>query len=321
MTMQAILLTTYPEAFLNKGGGEYELLNIAHNLRKLGLVADIYSPYSKDISDYDTVIHFSVNASGLPMAEAVKAAGKKFILWPNFWVNKSAASTNAVAAHLAELADLVIFKSRIEKANFESVAPLPDEKTLIIPSAVDPIFLEAAPKNFFRESFGLDEYLVWIGIFEPRKNQLGTIFALHDLELPIVFIGNYRDESYYSACKVAAPDHFVFLEPMEQGSDILRAAIRESRLYLEPTFEPAGKSVIEAAISGARILVSNAPWEREHLGRFAVYVNPKDPQSIRGGVAHALATSVDPEQVRTLAQKHLMPRVLDRLVAFLTGAA
>lgn len=318
---QAVLLTTYPEAFLHKGGGEYELLDIAHNLRKLGLVADVYSPFSKSLANYGTVIHFSVNASGLPIVEAVKNTGKKLILWPNFWTSKVAANENAIATRLADLADIIVFKSHTEKTNFENVVSIYAEKALIIPTAVAPIFIDSTPENLFRKSFDLNEYLVWVGIFEPRKNQLGVINVLRDLELPIVFIGNYRDEAYYRACKAAAPDHFMFLEPMEQASDILRAAIRESRLYLEPTLEPAGKSVIEAAISGARVLVADQPWEREHLGRFAVYVNPKDAASIREGVRLALTTPVDPEQVQALAQKHLMPQVLDRLVSCISETA
>lgn len=318
MTTPMVLLTTYPEAFLNKGGGEYELLDIAHNLRKLGIVADTYSPYSKDLVNYDIVIHFSINSSGLPMLEAAKKAGKKIILWPNFWVNKAKATSNAIAKNIVDMADVVVFKSNTERINFKNIAPVPPEKSLMIPTPIDVIFASPTPERLFRKSFNLEKYLLWIGIFEPRKNQLAVITALEDLDIPMVFVGNYRDKKYFDACKKAAPEHFIFLDPMEQASDILRAAMRESRLYIEPTLEPAGKSVLEAAISGAQVLVSDQPWEHEHLGKFATYVNPKDPESIRNGVFNALRKPINQDQASALAQKHLMPQALDILVACIT---
>lgn len=320
MTAKPVLVTTYPEAFLHKGGGEYELLEIALNLRKLGIVADAYSPYANDLGAYETVIHFSVNPNGLPLVEAVKQAGKKLILWPNFWINETTAKPPALARFL-ELADIVVFKSTTERNTFDHVASLSSCRTLIVPVSVDPIYAASPPKSLFQDTFALGDYIVWVGIIEPCKNQLEVIHALREVNLPVVFIGNYRDEPYYQACKEAAPEHFLFLGPMEHKSDILRAAIRESRLYIEPALEPAGKSVLEAAISGARILVSDAPWEREHLGDFAVYVDPKDPKNIRAGVQLGLTTPVPQEQTAVLSQKHLLPGTLEELTAELTIAA
>lgn len=315
----SILLTTYPEAFFHKGGGEYELLETALNLRKLGFIADVYSPYSNVLESYNTIIHFSIHKSGLSTVKAIKAAGKRLILWPNFWTCQRAQSNDVVAQQFLEMADVVIFKSVTEKNNFELITSLENSQTLIVPTGVESIFADPTPKTLFRDTFGIDEYLVWVGIFEPRKNQLEVIRALRELDVPIVFIGNFREEAYYQACREAAPSHFIFLKPMEHRSDILRAAIRESRLYIEPTLDPAGKSALEAAICGTRVLVSEALWEREHLGDFAVYVNPTDHESLREGVRRGLTTSPHPDQVPILSQKHLLPNTLNKLAILLRG--
>jgi glycosyltransferase involved in cell wall biosynthesis len=317
MKNKAILFTTYPEAFFHKGGGEYELLEIALNMRKLGIVADVYSHYSFDINHYGIVIHFSIHPSGLPILEAAKAAGKKIILWPNFWAHKSATEASIISNRFLELADAVVFKSETEKTNFEIIAQPAKYRFFLVPTGIDPIFAEPTPDNLFKEIFGLNEYIVWVGIIEKQKNQLEVIQALYDLDIPIVFIGNYRDETYYQACRMAAPKHFVFLEPMEHKSDILRAAIRESQLYIEPTLEPAGKSVLEAATCGAKILVSDRPWEREHLGPLVTYVNPKDPDSLFYGVQDGLKKPADIELSSILKEKHLFPYVLNNLIVFL----
>ena len=77
---KSILLTTYHEAFLCRGGGEYEMLEVALNLRKLGFWTDVYSPYSRDLEHYDVVLHFSIQPSGLPLVEEARRAGKEVIL-------------------------------------------------------------------------------------------------------------------------------------------------------------------------------------------------------------------------------------------------
>jgi len=315
----SVLLTTYPEAFLHKGGGEYELLETALNLRKLGFIADAYSPYSNSLDNYANIIHFSINPSGLPLLQAVKAAGKRVVLWPNFWTTEPNHNSYPYISSFLNLSDLVVFKSNIEKINFEKIEPLDNIETIIVPTSVDKIFTDITPPSLFRESFGIDKYLVWVGIIEPKKNQLTAIQALSSLDVPIVFIGNYRDKSYYEACKNAASSKCLFLGPMEHKSDLLRAAIRESALYIEPSLEPAGKSILEAAICGARLLVSDNPWEHEHLGKFAIYVDPTDQESLRQGVQQGLVTSPPVSQAKVISEKHLFPKAIAHLTAYLVS--
>lgn len=314
----SILLTTYHEAFLHRGGGEYELLETALNLRKLGFTADVYSPFSRELEYYDTILHFSIEESGLSILKAARRERKRIILWPNFWLGDGhLEGISELGRRFLELADAIVFKSRTEKNFFGSLIPFGDIPTLYVPVGVDPCFLTPPPGRLFRDSLGLEDYILWIGIIEPCKNQLRTINALRELSIPIVFIGNYRDAAYYEACQAAAPEHCIFLEPIAHKSDLMRAAIRECKLYIEPTLEPAGKSVIEAAVAGAPILTSDSEWAREHFGEHAIYVNPLDEESVLRGVRQGLEWKKQESSEAPLIQRHILPDVLKPLSDFL----
>jgi len=97
---------------------------------------------------------------------------------------------------------------------------------------------------------------------------------------------------------------------MPHKSDMLRAALRECRAYLELGYEPGGKSVLEAAISGARIVIPHSPWAEEHCGDFPTYVDPDDEASIVRGVAEALEKTSVADIAAGLMARHALPEVL-----------
>ncbi|MDR1243411.1 MAG: mannosyltransferase [Deltaproteobacteria bacterium] len=316
-TASSVLVTTYPEAFLHKGGGEYELLEIVFNLRKTGLIADVYGPFSRDIENYDTILHFSLESGGLPLLERARGLEKRIVLWPNFWLAESPSGelANLIRRFFA-LADAVVFKSQIEQDMLQALIPKAC-RIVRVPTGVDPCFALPAPERLFRDSYSLTEYLLWVGIIEPGKNQLQAIRALRSLDLPLVFIGNYRDRGYYDLCRRTAPEHFIFLDPMPYKSDMLRAALRECRLYIELASEPGGKSVLEAVISGAGVVLPESAWGREHFGDFPVYVDPENDSSILEGIERGLRLKRDPAFASAVAARHAFPGVLRSLCGYL----
>ncbi|MDR1396726.1 MAG: hypothetical protein LBJ14_03220 [Desulfarculales bacterium] len=306
----SVLVTTYHQAFLHKGGGEYELLEIAFNLRLMGVVADVYSPFSRDIDAYDTVIHFSLMPDSLPFLRKARQLKKRVVLWPNFWQAEALAPDQIETfTRFFELCDAIIFKSETEEALLRQLIP-DDRPVLRVPAGVDPCFTEPTPERLFRDSYCMEEYLLWVGIIEPAKNQLAAIRSLAHLSVPIVFVGNTRDADYYEACRKAAPPHFLFLPPMLHKSDILRAALRECRLYIESGGEPGGKSVLEAVISGAQVVIPYSAWAVEHFSDFPVYITSQEDRAIADAVSIAMKKKWRPDIAATVASRHMLPDVL-----------
>ena len=310
-----VLITTHHQAFMHRGGGEIEMREVATNLSRLGVKTDIYGPSSRPLEAYDTVLHFSVHGGGLQIAEAVKGAGKRLVLWPNlWWTDKPTREQAALVERFFAIADGIVFKSKAEQGNVARFVKLDAEKALIVPWGVDPCYEIPADPNMFKTIYRLNEYILWVGIIEERKNQLAAVEALKSGRLPVVFVGDYRDRAYYEACVRASPPHFKFLPHMPAKSEILRSAIQNCRIYLEAPLEPAGLSAFEAGLASRPLVLSDDAWSREQFGEHAVLVDPRSPESIREGVEHALAESQEQQLASLIRTKNSLPQCLNPLV-------
>ena len=318
MSDPRVLVTTYPSAFLYRGGGEVELIDLLGNLRQLGVKADIYGSASAPLVKYDMVLHYSVVPSGLEFAREAKRAGKRLVLMPSlWWVEPPNADSLAIVAEFFRLADSVVFKSRSEHDNVSRYLPVDERKIAFCRWGVDAAFEEPADSFIFKDAYKLEQYILWTGIIEERKNQLTAIHALKDLAVPLVFIGDYRERSYYEACVRASPSTFRFIPHMQAKSEMLRSAIQNCKVYLELSLEPPGFSAFEAALAKVPMVISASPWAEEHFADTVVQVDPKSPVAIREAVSRALIAQGSTAAYQRAHNRHLLPHSLEPLVRVL----
>lgn len=316
-----VLITTYHQAYLLRGGGEYELQTIADGLRQLGIIADIYGPYSRSLDYYDVVLHFSVHNGGLDLLKEISKKNKPIVLWPNLWSNNlSEENATSILQHV-QLAEFIIFKSETECRHFVSRLPIPSNKIALGKTTADSSYMKRAPAGLFKELYGINNYALWFGIIEPNKNQLAAIRVLRSKGIFLVLVGRHRDDAYFAECKKVGGDGVLFLEGLPQKSEIVRSALQEADFYIELSHEPPGLSSIEAGLSGCRLLLSESDWTREHFGGLAEYVNPSSDKEISQGVDRLLSRPHD----RSGLQKHLInycfPGAIEPLVDLLKKAA
>lgn len=323
MSDSRVLITTYPAAFLHRGGGELELVDLMNNLRQLGIRADLYGPTAQPLSKYDVVLHYSVVPTGMEFVREVKAAGKKLVLLPSLWWSKAPAQAEKDSvAEFFRLADVVVFKSTSEYENVAEQVKVDARKVAYYRWGVDSCFEELVDGELFKQTYKLGDYLLSVGIIEERKNQLSAIHALRDADIPLVFVGDYRDRTYYEACVKAAPSHFKFLPYLQPQSEVLRSALHGAKAFIEVSLEPPGFSAFEAGLSRVPMVLSASAWTREHFGAELVHqVDPMSTVSIQRGVQEALRTPVSPELQRHVHNKHLMPQCLEPLVRLLNVRA
>ena len=313
-----VLITSYQTAFLHRGGGELELVELLKNLRKLGVQVDVYGSESQPLIKYDVVLHYSVVQSSIEIAREVKSAGKKLVLMPSLWWTKEPdQNMKDTVAEFFYLADKVIFKSKSEHKNVTEYIPLDTSKVSYYRWGVDSCFEEIVDGELFRKTYKLDDYMLNVGIIEERKNQLAAIHALRDSKIPFIFIGDYRNRDYYEACIKVAPTHFKFLPYLQPKSDILRSAMRGCKAFIEVSLEPAGFSALEAGLMGVPMVLSSGPWTQEHFGELVHQVDPLSVSSIKKGLNDALNTPVSPLLQRNIHNYHLLPQTLEPLVRVL----
>jgi glycosyltransferase involved in cell wall biosynthesis len=197
-----------------------------------------------------------------------------------------------------------VFKSKSESRMFEEYFCLPSGKVRHISLIADAAYLKPAPKGLFKTIYGLDQYILAVGIIEPIKNQLTLIKAIKETSHQLVLVGGYRDRDYFAACKSAGGDKVLFIDALPAGSELMRSAMAESQAFVECSYEPPGLSAIEAGLTGTSIVVSESAWSQEHFGSLVNYCNPADPYSIKQAINSALSQE---SSAKRHLKEHLMP--------------
>ena len=280
MALPKVLITTYHEAYLHRGGGEFEILYIENLLKRHGLIVDIYGPYSQDIESYDVILHFSVHGGGLELLKQIKKAKKPIALCPNLHYTEGTESSRTSIEKCIDLADAVIFKSLSEKKNFCVPFNVSKEKVYIVPNFINDNIIKVAPKGLFSELYGVQNYAICMGIIEPTKNQLMTIRAMKTFGIPLVIVGKYRNKEYYDLCVQESPTENLFIDSLPYHSEVMRSALQDSLMYIELSYEPAGLSALDAGLSGCNLILNDLEWSYEHFEENATYVDPDSIESV-----------------------------------------
>jgi len=160
-----------------------------------------------------------------------------------------------------------------------------------VPNGADERFKDGDPKEFI-DKYGIEKFVLYAGRIEPRKNQLNFIKAMKGFNSPVVFIGDpvsdYAD--YYKRCQDAADSNMHFLGHVEHDSSLLSSAYAACEVFaLTSWFETPGLCALEAALAGAKVVITDGGCTREYFKDMVVYARPDDPSDIRRCVEKAYA--------------------------------
>ncbi len=183
------------------------------------------------------------------------------------------------------LVDHLLPQSHAEVANLRATLGVELPHTLVPNGAEHAVFDRATPEDFVRR-YGLRDFVLIVGLVEPRKNQLMLLHALKETGLPVVVIGRHYDLGYYRLCREHAPKNALFIDhlPHEQ----LASAFKAARVHCLPSWmECAAFANVEAALCGCALAVSDRTSEKEYFGDNAYACDPGNLVSIRNAVLAA----------------------------------
>ena len=153
-----------------------------------------------------------------------------------------------------------------------------------VPNAIDELSFEKN-KIVRLDILPKDDYIVVPAFFAPRKNQMGLIRALRDVDLNIVFLG---DGSMLENCKRRASRSMTFLGKVEHGSELFWSALAHARVLCLPSnCETPGIAGLEGASVGARPVVPYEGGTTEYYGWDAEYHDPTSDVSLKNAVLRA----------------------------------
>lgn len=261
-----ILLVSGFSAYFKQGGGEVEAASLCRCLNAAGFEADLYGPDVFELDSYDLVIFFSCHYSGLELLENCKEMGVRFLFWPNFWIKPGSTPSSSEVETINKFcanSDRIVFKSRTEILAFEMFFSFDKSKPMLVNWFIDDGFGLNSDPNKFKALYGLDSYILSVGLIEPIKNQLTLIEAVVAAGVKLVLIGGFRTKEYFDNCLKVAAQNVVFIPHLPINSPILVSAYAGCDAYVEISLDPPGRSAIEAALFGKPIILSKSLWVDE----------------------------------------------------------
>ena len=325
------------------GGGPTVVRGTAQSLAKAGVDVTLWNQWEQSLREFDIVQIFGLHRHDEPVVTQAKAQGTKVAIVPIFWRDwdtlwgqtegELAARLRGFYAYarlrlfshlggpirrILEGADVLFPNSRAEARMLNKFFPFVGSSRMhVVPNAVEASFADAEPGPFMH-TFGLDKFILHVGFFSPRKNQLRLIRAMKDSRHPVVFIGKAASpvhEEYYRRCRRAATGNMHFLGAMASNSEMLKSAYAAARVFAFPSIcETPGLAALEAALAGCSLAITTGGSTREYFRDYVTYVSPVNLNSIRDGVEKAAEAGPNPLLTQHILQNFTWDRVTEKLV-------
>ena len=187
----------------------------------------------------------------------------------------------------ARRADRVLAVSERTKHDLVEHYGIADEKIVVTPNGVDPIF---RPNGSTPD---VPPYALFVGGIQPRKDPLTAIeaLALVDGDLRLVLVGDEKrggDEVRSAIRRLGLERRVEFAGYVEHEG--LATLYRGAACLVFPSrYEGFGLPVLESMASGTPVVASRAGAVPEVAGDAAVLVEPGDPEALAEGIREVLA--------------------------------
>ncbi len=230
-----------------------------------------------------------------------------FKTYPQSHTQETVDMTESLMAGIVKRADHIICISQSTRNDLHRFFDYPKRQTSVVLNGVDhnrffPLSNTDAAKTFLKSNGMPEDFLLFVGTVEPRKNLTGLLEAMSLVKqaaLPLVVVGmpGWKSEG------VTADIERLGL----QGKVIFTGFIRDEELnflyntckvFIFPSFyEGFGFPIVEAMSAGAAVICSSTSSCGEIAGDAAILIDPKDP----AGIANAIErVAQDPDLVTSL---------------------
>ncbi|MBS0615256.1 MAG: glycosyltransferase family 4 protein [Verrucomicrobia bacterium] len=147
------------------------------------------------------------------------------------------------------------------------------------------------------------KYLLYVGIFTPRKNLTNLIKSLDYLpsDIHLVLVGKQSEWQEWKKEAEKRKDRVTVMGKV--SSDQLAQLYRKAELLVHPSYyEGFGLTPLEAMSYDCPVVAADIPSLREVCSDAAVYVNPADPRNMAEGILSVWTSPGKQRELRQLGQ-------------------
>ncbi|TAK56053.1 MAG: glycosyltransferase, partial [Bacteroidetes bacterium] len=307
-----ITFATYHSVMLLKGGPKTQMLQSKYALEKLGVNVTLFDMWHElDNSKADLVHLFGANIGTFHFARELHRANIPFVVSPIFYTRRSHTLVNLVTEadkvlknlgrgfwtdyglirSICEWAKIVLPNTTDEALLVEKGFGISKEKICVVPNGVEERFYHANPAPF-QEKYGIKDFILNVGHIGPeRKNVFRLIQALKTINHPAVIIGRIEDSDEARRCLSEAKQNprITIIDYLPNDTDLLASAYAACDTFVLPgQFETPGIAALEAALAGAKIVITKHGGTKDYFGNLAEYVEPESVTDIDRGITAAL---------------------------------
>jgi len=302
-----VLFVTKSDFGLRVGGVQIQIEATRRVLAEQGVQVALYNPWIDSLDGVDICHIFTLAPDLYSFASAARHRSIPVVVSPIFnfpspaWQmrlkSKFLSRMPGVytdlrqARRMLELAAAVLPLSAVELQRLGSIYDVPRGKMEVVPNGVDQRFFAASPALFV-EKFGFKPDVLFVGRLDNNKNVLGLLSALKGSGLKTAVIGSAFSEEpqvFQELLRQTGPE-VTYVGGVTHADPILASAYAAAKVFCLPSFkEVMPLTALEAAMAGARVVVTRNSGTRDVLGDDAWYVNPADNGEILAKIQAALA--------------------------------
>ena len=308
-----IYLASYQSLMLNRGGPTYKILALKKNLEKIGQEVQLFDMWDKKINirKDELVYIFNASVSTYNLAVNLKTYGAKFVVNPIFFSNHSAKllrtyqfletpfrkffkrtySDYFFTKEICINSELVLPNTKEEKKLLAEGLGVDNKKIRVIHNGVEKRFKNADATQFIKK-FGMKDFILYVGHLGPvRKNGINMIKALQKIDHPAVLIADVlkNEEGEWCRKEITKSNNIKLIEWIDHDDPLLESAYAACKTFILPTrYETPGRAALEAALTGANIVITPFGGTKEYFHSFADYPDPHSIDDIKTKIEKSL---------------------------------
>lgn len=260
------------------------------------------------------VAHAPVNVAPLltRVPTVVTVHDLAFRIYPEQYPAAKRRYLDAMTRRSVRRAARVIAVSENTRQDVIRLYGVPPERVVVVPNGVPSDLApvdDRAALQALRDRHGLpEEFILFVGTLQPRKNLVGLLRAFGRLrdrvQAPLVVVGapGWQYQPIFDEAQaLGVADRVVFAG--YAAPEELRLWYSAATVFIYPSlYEGFGLPVLEAMACGAPVITSSTSSLPEVVGDAALLVDPTDLDAIAGSLERVLR---EPQLRRTLRQRGL----------------
>jgi glycosyltransferase involved in cell wall biosynthesis len=324
-----VLFATHQAVGLRQGGVRTQMLQTKAALEELGVTVTLYEMWKEfNPEQYDLVHIFSANLATYHFVRSLRLRNIPFVVSPVFFTRRSDKLVRTVIrvdamcnqfmrgiwtdygliSEMCRWAHAVLPNTQAEAHLMQYAMNVPSANIFITANGVEERFAKAVPDLFVRQ-FGMKNFILYVGQIGPdRKNVHRLFHALERVHHPAVFIGSFDDSPSGRHCLELAKlnPRLLLIDELSHDSMLLASAYSACNVFVLPSqYETPGLAALEAALAGAKIVITPFGGTRDYFGNDATYVHPESVEDIAQGIQVALGKEKSSE-LRACIQKEFI---------------